>query len=226
MKKTKMDYKKNKIINNVDKIPVQLNFGIMLNTIKNPIIEKIEEQTNSSQDIVEDNIMFEMDSALNGSQIKLKYKYNLWSHDIYNKNWNIDSYNKICQIDNISDFWKLFNNFNKMNIRVMHFFFMKEGTEPVWEHESNRSGGVCSFKIEINKALSLWEDLNSRMACNCLTNDAFDINGISISPKNNWAILKIWNRNKENDLSIMLSKEVLEKYANLSIKYKNNEPEY
>ena len=64
------------------------------------------------------------------------------------------------------------------------------------------------------------------MICNILTNNDDDINGISISPTNNWYIIQIWNKDNKNDLSKTLSEEVLTKYINLSIKYKANEPEY
>ncbi len=103
---------------------------------------------------------------------------------------------------------------------------MKKGIDPLWEHEMNRGGGCCSFKVEINKYYSVWEHLCLLMVCDSLTKDDEDINGISLSPKNAWTILKIWNHDKKNDLSRTLVPEVLKKYENLSIKYRANEPEY
>jgi len=53
-----------------------------------------------------------------------------------------------------------------------------------------------------------------------------DINGISFTPKNNWAIIKIWNKDKNNDLTKLLHRDLLNKYKKVSIQYKKNEPEY
>lgn len=167
-----------------------------------------------------------------GQNIKFNNNFHLWMHDIHNKDWSINSYNNLCKIDNVSDFWKLFNNFDKLwgsddkYSRYAHYFFMKDDIEPIWEHETNRNGGVCSFKIEINDSLPVWIDLIMRFVCDSLNNDSDDINGISISPKNNWAIIKIWNKENKNNLSKTLKQDILEKYNNLSIKYKINSPEY
>jgi hypothetical protein len=161
-----------------------------------------------------------------GQNIILPHLLTLWSHDIYDKNWNIDSYKQLCKIRTVSDFWRLSNNYKKIGWKYMHSFLMKDDIEPIWEHKANRYGGVCSFKIELECALEIWEDLNARFICGLLTENSEDINGISISPKNNWAIIKIWNRDKKNDLSVTLNPQIIEKYKELSIKYKLNEPEY
>jgi len=44
--------------------------------------------------------------------------------------------------------------------------------------------------------------------------------------KNNYAIIKIWNKDKTNDLSQTMNPEILKSYEELSIKYKSNDPEY
>jgi hypothetical protein len=152
----------------------------------------------------------------------------LWAHDINNKDWDINSYKEICKVPNATTFWKLFNNFDKIwgHNMYAHYFFMREGIKPIWEDENNRSGGMCSFKLEIADSLNVWTDLATRLVCDLMTKDSGDITGISISPKNNWAIIKVWNRDNKNDLSKTLDQDILKKYAGLSIKYKSNNPEY
>lgn len=162
----------------------------------------------------------------NGKDILLPCSYVLWSHEIYNKEWDLKSYKRVCVLNNISDFWRLFNNFHRIGYKFMHFFLMKDGIEPTWEHERNRNGGICSLKIELENSFDIWEDLNARMVSGFLNNNYDDINGISISPKNNWAIIKIWNSDNKNDLISTLFKEVIDRYQHLSIKYKSNTPEF
>lgn len=62
--------------------------------------------------------------------------------------------------------------------------------------------------------------------CEKLVDNVADINGISITPKNNWSIIKIWNRDKKNKIDRLLNKSILDKYKNVSIMYKENQPEY
>lgn len=166
------------------------------------------------------------ETNLCGNHLKLSHKYILWSHDIFNKDWTLSSYSNLLTISDVSQFWKLFNNFDKMGIKYNHFFLMKEGINPTWEDIANRNGGICSFRVELNKSIEVWEELNIRMMCHTLNDNDDDINGISICPKNNWAIIKIWNRDKNNDLSKTINHDILDKFSNLSIKYKENAPEF
>ncbi len=108
---------------------------------------------------------------------------------------------------------------------------MKEGVEPLWEHERNRYGGTCSFRTDIVLGMKVFENICARLLSNNLLNESItsdhnDLTGISLSPKNNWLIIKIWNSNKDNDLSQTLCPWVLETYKSMSIRYKQNAPEY
>ena len=136
-----------------------------------------------------------------GDNYLLRNVYTLWSHDVMDKNWDITSYQKICEIRNASEFWRLFNNFSRLDYKSKHFFLMKDNIEPIWEHPLNRNGGVCSLKVDLNASLNVWELLNVYMVCNILSCVDDDINGISICHKNSWALVKIWNGNSKNNLS-------------------------
>lgn len=162
----------------------------------------------------------------NGSSIALSDKYSLWSHGLTDKNWEISSYTQMCTINNVSEFWRMINNFDKIGHRNRHLFLMKDGIQPMWEFSENRNGGVCSFKIEVHNSLEIYENLCSHMILGSLSDIPSDINGISFCPKGNTVFVKVWNRNRDNDLSKMLNKAILNKYGSLSIKYIPNKPEY
>lgn len=162
----------------------------------------------------------------NGEDIVFPTKYVLWCHDIQCKDWSLNGYIKLCTISNVSEFWKLFNNLDKVGYRFNNIFFMKEGIDPTWEHEKNRNGGICSMKSDIYESLDIYEELCCYLICGTLTDKPDDINGISFCPKNNWGIVKIWNADKKNDLSKVLHKDLLEKYKEYSIKYSENHPEF
>jgi hypothetical protein len=156
--------------------------------------------------------------ADNDSDILISQQYVLWCHDLDSNDWSIESYNKICTIDTVSMFWKIFNNFYKLDTKN-DYFLMKKDITPTWEDTANRDGGICSIRIDIINAYELWEELCTYMICDQLTDDSNDVNGISFCPKYNWAMIKI------NDLSKTFPKDILKKYKYPSIKYKINIPE-
>src|SRR5579885_1015755 len=195
----------------------QSEWKIVIKNRKNKKKNPNQKNYNNNWESVNKNNYPEKNQEINtGDKIMLPYKYVLWCHDIFNKDWSIKGYLKLCSISTISDFWKVFNNLDKIGYKNNNFFLMKEDTEPVWEHVNNRNGGICSFRTEIDQSLEIYEDLCINMVLGNLINDMNDINGISISPKNNWAIIKIWNKNKNNDISFLLNNEIKNKYNNYS----------
>ena len=61
---------------------------------------------------------------------------------------------------------------------------MKKDIFPNWEDPSNRTGGCKSFNVKSTNILNEWNEL---------------INGISISPKREFNIVKVWfSENKED----------------------------
>lgn len=161
-----------------------------------------------------------------GQDFVLSNVYVLWYHDIHDNNWGIDSYHKVCDLRTASDFWKLFNNFGDIGFYNRQFFLMKENIQPIWEDEENRHGGVFSFKIDTPSSNKIWEDLAMMMVCDKISTDGTDITGLSINPKNNWAIIKIWNKDSNKDFEKILTEQIKTKYSYLSMKYKANAPEY
>ena len=127
----------------------------------------------------------------------LKYKWYIWYHKDKD-NWTISGFEKIYEIITINDFWKLYNNWNKIFHNInKHIFIMREGINPVWEDANNINGGCWSFKINNNLvANELWEDLSTYIVTNNLCNEYSDeIFGLSmIHKKNNNCIIKICNK--------------------------------
>lgn len=160
--------------------------------------------------------------------------YTLWIHELSENSWALESYTKMLNITTPQIFWEVFNNITMYGPKVRHFYLMKEDILPMWEDKANRMGGVCSFRIESNKAIALFEYLCVLMICGELVNaphlntvgEEDNINGISFSPKTSWTIVKIWNSNRNNDISKLLNKDIIKKYPHISIQYKGNMPEY
>jgi hypothetical protein len=168
--------------------------------------------------------------------MKLNSDWVLWSHNMVLNDWSLNGYEKLFSIANISEFWKIMNNLEQIGLNCMHLYIMREGVTPIWEDENNRDGGICSFKIDYHKSLELIERLCAEMILENLIHDENnnkiinEINGISISPKinarNNWVIVKIWNKNNTHDTSKLLNKVIVDMCKGISIIYKSNKPEY
>ncbi len=197
------------------------------NTLDNVLTKQTDNANEDINDLDNTNIDTEnLEINTNGNDIAFGYEYILWVHATNDNDWSINGYKRLYTIKNVSDFWKLFNNIHKLNFKNNNFFFMKPNVEPIWEDESNRHGGICSLRIELDFALKVYELLCIFLACEKLVVDISDINGISITPKNGWAIIKIWNKDKNKKISELLHKSILEKYKNVSIQYKPTQPEY
>ena len=133
----------------------------------------------------------------------LENNWSLWFHKINDHDYTLNGYNKIYKINSIEYFIKLFREIN--NFSAGMFFFMKEDIPPMWENEENCNGGYWSFKVLKKNINSLWFNLCTILISNnCLKNqeDHKYINGLSLSPKINNCIIKIWFSKIETDINI------------------------
>jgi translation initiation factor 4E len=127
---------------------------------------------------------------------KLKYDWVLWFHKVNDSNWNLDSYVKVFEIKTYHDLLFILKDID--NISSGMFFLMKDGIKPIFEDESNIKGGYWSIRISKKDSYDFWEKIIYNMCIENITiNEEYEkkINGLSISPKINNCIFKIWNSN-------------------------------
>lgn len=152
-------------------------------------------------------------TSINSENIHpLESNWTLWYHNPSDKNWDLKSYKNIIEINCLEDFCTLKNSWNKClpDVTEGMFFFMRKKNDtiiyPQWEDKNNRKGGYWSVKISKEDSESVWYELIMYIIGETLTSGKYcssGINGISISPKKYFCILKIWNNDKnfkENDL--------------------------
>lgn len=155
-----------------------------------------------------------------------KNSWNLWYHS-KKDNWTISGYEKIYTINKISDYWKLYNNWDKLGgVNNKHFFIMKNNIVPLWEDEENKWGGCWSFKVPENQAQDLWNDLSTYLVTEELISTENDLVGLSVClKKNNFSVIKIWNKNSKNNSLNLINQNILQKWG-LDIIYIAHMPEY
>ena len=139
------------------------------------------------------------------------YNWVLWFHDPSNPDWSLESYKNIHTMSTIEDFWDLFAILDNRKIQEGMFFIMKENIEPLWENEDNIDGGCWSYKINKRDVYQAWLELSIALCIeNILKEDEEQniINGISISPKKTFCILKVWNSDSTKAQTNTLSKKI------------------
>ena len=132
---------------------------------------------------------------------KLNSKWKLWFHDPLDNNWKLESYKDIYTIDSIESYCKLYSFLNNKIIENSMLFLMRDTIDPLWEHKENISGGCWSLKIPKGKIFEIWSNISIALICESISNeDSININGISISPKKNFCIIKIWTNKNINNI--------------------------
>jgi hypothetical protein len=149
---------------------------------------------------------------------KLNSDWVIWYHNPSDNTWTPESYKDILEIRSIEDYLVLKNSWSECLPEVSDgmFFMMRKLANgqviyPLWEDKNNLNGGVWSFKIPKENAADVWFKLCSYTigeTIGCNTPESIEINGVSISPKKNFCIVKIWNRNYTHNNIKLLSEKL------------------
>ena len=116
-------------------------------------------------------------------------------HSINDPNWEKSSYKKLIQLKTLYDYKLIVSCFKKNHYQNGMFFLMKDGIFPNWEDPLNRNSLVHFFhsKFLSGNVISGWSELLFECINETIMNDDNkEINGISISPKKVFNIVKIW----------------------------------
>tara|TARA_B110000208_G_scaffold173165_1_gene216761 strand:- start:1049 stop:1690 length:642 start_codon:yes stop_codon:yes gene_type:complete len=170
---------------------------------------------------------------------RLNTNWVVWFHNPVDKSWSRDSYKHILELQYVEDLLILNNNWDNYLPKLtdaMYFIMRKINGKiiyPQWEDVNNKYGGYWSFKVDNANVNDIWNKLSKYLIGENICASRYDplmINGISISPKKTFCIIKIWNNNsKYNQTGILL--EELGKFLDIAnVKYashnKNIERDY
>ena len=129
---------------------------------------------------------------------KLNCKWNLWAHLPQDPDWTVKSYKKICQFKTIQEVIGITESLPPDLIKNCMLFIMRDGVTPMWEDPKNRNGGCFSYKVSNKNVFEVWKELTYVLVGETISNDCIFVNsvtGITISPKKNFCIVKIWMTN-------------------------------
>jgi len=98
-------------------------------------------------------------------------------------------------IDTVEKAISINENTPEKMIKYSMLFLMRKGVTPLWEDPRNKQGGCFSYKVVNKYVEQVWREM-FYLACgeSLGLNDSYSshINGITISPKKNFCIIKIW----------------------------------
>lgn len=133
--------------------------------------------------------------------MELNNKWIIWSHGLNDSNWENNSYKKIFEINNLLDL-KIINDTIDEDFFIHNMIFiMKDNIFPTWEDKNNING--CSGSFKVTNPI-IWKDtMNELTTLNILKSlsKIDEVNGISISSKKKFYILKVWFKNNIKDIS-------------------------
>lgn len=126
----------------------------------------------------------------------------VYFHEPENEAWDDASYHMVANIATASQVHGVCNAFNELWSKGM-FFVMREHIKPMWEDECNKNGGCFSFKVMKSEVPGAWKQLMMMATGETLVKEEYraehwdKVCGISISPKRNYCILRVWISDKE-----------------------------
>jgi len=158
----------------------------------------------------------------------LNDKWDLYYHLPNEKNWDLSGYTVIMKsIDTVEKVILLNESITEHVVKNCMFFVMREGITPMWEDCKNRNGGCFSYKVINKQVYEVWRNLFYMLCGESLCSEIAlnkHVNGITISPKKNFCIIKIWF-----DVSTYQDPNIINDVPNLSKNgclFKKHEPEF
>ena len=126
---------------------------------------------------------------------KLNQSWTLWGHLPHDTNWSVESYIKLYTFNTVEEVISLDSLLEERLVKNCMLFLMRDKIIPMWEDPLNKSGGCFSYKILNKNVKSVWTNLSYAITGETSTknkNLSGIINGITISPKKNFCVVKIW----------------------------------
>ena len=127
----------------------------------------------------------------------LHNKWTFWAHLPHDADWGINSYKKIYTFGTCEEEVSIIETLPEKMIKNCMLFIMREGIFPTWEDKLNQEGGCFSYRISDKQVITTWKELSYALVGETLATDInvqTKINGITISPKKSFCVIKVWMR--------------------------------
>lgn len=123
--------------------------------------------------------------------------WTLYFHSPDETKWTLNTFISLGPMKTWRDFWMVIDGLQLEYLSNGMFFMMRDPFPPLWESHHHIRGGCYSFRCQKSEAPDIYVNHIIAVMMNVLTNPKNQINGLSISPKRGFNIIKAWNNNAE-----------------------------
>ncbi len=165
--------------------------------------------------------------AVNNKTNSLSDKWVLYAHLPHDTDWSMKSYKIIQEFNTVDDIIALFNAIPDKLVKNCMLFIMRKGITPRWEDEKNKNGGCFSFKVSNKTVPSVWKNMSFSLVGETLCKKIENVNivnGITISPKRAFCIIKVWLSNCNHQSPYILND--IPELVTHGCLFKKHNPEY
>ena len=141
----------------------------------------------------------------------LSDKWTLWAHLPHNTDWSLQSYIPISTFKTVEETIAVTETLPAILVENCMLFMMRDGIKPAWEDPKNRNGGCFSYKVSNKNIYKVWKDLTYVVVGGTISKQSGFVNcvtGITISPKKNFCIIKIWMTDCNNQNPATVTSDV------------------
>lgn len=157
------------------------------------ISSKMERNTNNLKE--NSTLESSVSTCVTSTYNKLYDNWTLWGHLPHDIDWTLKSYKQIATLETVEQTITLYETLPEKMINNCMLFLMRKGINPMWEDPKNCKGGCFSYKISNKHVASVWKSLSYTLVGESLSDEKnirANITGITISPKKNFCIVKVW----------------------------------
>jgi hypothetical protein len=138
------------------------------------------------------------------------------------------SYKQIYTVSSVEETIAIIETLPPILVQNCMLFWMREGIKPTWEDPKNRNGGCFSYKVVNKIVYDAWKEITYSTVGNTLSKQSTfvdKVTGITISPKKNFCIIKIWMADCANQNPAIVINEIKGIVSQGCI-FKKHAPEY
>lgn len=136
--------------------------------------------------------------------------WTLYFHSPDENKWTLNTFISLGSMKTWRDFWTIIDGLGLDYLSSGMFFMMRDPSPPLWESHHHIHGGCYSFRCQKAEAPDIYINHIIAAMINQLSDSSNQINGLSISPKRGFNIIKVWNTkasafSKPSDLNTTFS---------------------
>ncbi|KAK5107941.1 hypothetical protein LTR62_000546 [Meristemomyces frigidus] len=128
----------------------------------------------------------------------LKHSWVIYYRPPTGKNTDYEkSIKPLCRMTSVQDFWAVYAHLRRPSTlpTVSDYHFFRSGIRPVWEDDSNKSGGKWIMRLKKGVADRYWEDLLLAIIGDQFGEASDEVCGVVISVRQGEDVFSLWTKN-------------------------------